>query len=512
AEEFLSLTNESPFPVDVSGWKIRGGVEFTLKPGTVIPSNEVLYLSPNVTSFRARSNGPRGGQRLLVQGNYQGQLSARGEPLRLFDATGLERAAITNAPNASAAQQFLRITELMYHPAPLGPATGSDPEAYEYIELRNISTTTTLDLTGVRFTAGVQFSFSGSAVTTLGPGARVVVVKNAAAFASRYGTLAELAGQYLGALENGGERLQLVDAANEEILDFRYDNRWYPVTDGLGFSLVAVDENAAPDQWASAQQWRPSGQRQGSPAAADPPTPVFPRVLINEVLTHTEQPPPTDSIELFNAGGAPAEIGGWFLTDDFNTPKKFRLPLGSVLAPGGYRVFSEADFNPTPGVPPSFSLGADGDEVWLFSADAGGELTGYVHGFRFGPAENGVSFGRLVSSEGREHFVAETAPTLGASNAGPRVGPLVFSEILYHPPRSGTNDSDLSEFIEIRNVSNATVPLYDPIAPTNTWRVGGGVRFVFPPEQQLAAGGTLLLVNFDPALDTNALASFRVRY
>ncbi|HXJ58495.1 MAG TPA: immunoglobulin domain-containing protein, partial [Verrucomicrobiae bacterium] len=127
-------------------------------------------------------------------------------------------------------------------------------------------------------------------------------------------------------------------------------------------------------------------------------------------------------------------------------------------------------------------------------------------------AENGVSFGRLVSSEGREHFVAETAPTLGASNAGPRVGPLVFSEILYHPPRSGTNDSDLSEFIEIRNVSNATVPLYDPIAPTNTWRVGGGVRFVFPPEQQLAAGGTLLLVNFDPALDTNALASFRVRY
>src|SRR5206468_4288927 len=135
-----------------------------------------------------------------------------------------------------------------------------------------------------------------------------------------------------------------------------------------------------------------------------------------------------------------------------------------------------------------------------------------VHGFRFGPAENGVSFGRLVSSEGREHFVAETAPTLGASNAGPRVGPLVFSEILYHPPRSGTNDSDLSEFIEIRNVSNATVPLYDPIAPTNTWRVGGGVSFVFPPEQQLVAGGTLLLVNFDPAVDTNALASFHVRY
>ena len=102
-----------------------------------------------------------------------------------------------------------------------------------------------MNLVGVHFTNGIDFAFTtNSAVTNLAAGQIVVLVKNAAAFTSRYGAGATIAGTYTGGLDNRGERIQLDDAAGEEILDFTYNNAWYPITDGLGFSLVIVNENA----------------------------------------------------------------------------------------------------------------------------------------------------------------------------------------------------------------------------------------------------------------------------
>src|SRR5262249_28649808 len=43
AEEYICLTNPLPSAVDVSEWRIDGAVRFTFAPGTVIPSNSVLY-------------------------------------------------------------------------------------------------------------------------------------------------------------------------------------------------------------------------------------------------------------------------------------------------------------------------------------------------------------------------------------------------------------------------------------------------------------------------------------
>ena len=150
--------------------------------------------------------------------------------------------------------------------------------------------------------------------------------------------------------------------------------------------------------------------------------------------------------------------------------------------------------------------------MFLFSADAAGNLTGYFHGFKFGAAEKGVSFGRHVTSDGREEFLALAARTLGAANAGPRVGPLMISEVMYHPAAVSTNDAGAREFIELRNISGATVPLFDPAAPANTWTVTGGVDYRFPTNRWLAAGEYALLVNFDPALDVPAAIAFRTWY
>ena len=154
----------------------------------------------------------------------------------------------------------------MYHPALLAGNTNG-AEEFEFIELKNISTNQAVSLTGVRFINGVEFDVTGSTVTALAPGQTTLVVRNLAAFTSRYGAGVSIAGQYTGSLENNGERLQLVDASGEEILDFSYDNNWYPITDGLGFSLVIADEFAArmrgaarasgarADGWADRRRW-----------------------------------------------------------------------------------------------------------------------------------------------------------------------------------------------------------------------------------------------------------------
>ncbi|HTD87473.1 MAG TPA: lamin tail domain-containing protein [Candidatus Binatia bacterium] len=506
--EYLTVTNPNPYAVDISDWKLTGGVEFTFQKGTVIPSNTVVYVSPNVRAFKARPVAPTGGMGLFIVGPYKGQLSARGEPLVIFNDRGTLVYSNSYTGNPSASQQYLRITEIMYNPTPILDQPLTDAQEYEFIELKNISPSVTLNLTGVRFTGGINFNFTGSAITSLAPGARVLVVKNIFAFPARYGTGLPVAGQYTGSLDNGGDRIQLVDSTNEEIHDFNYKDGWYPITDGGGFSLAIVDENADPGAWDSKLNWRPSGQENGAPGQSETPPGTFAPILINEVLTHTDSPQ-VDAIELFNATNVPIDISGWFLSDDFSNAKKFRIPDGTMIAAGGYLVFDENQFNPD-GI--GFGLSSDGDEAYLFSADANTNLTGYVHGYSFGAAAAGVSFGRYTNSVGDVHFVAQSANTFPGQNAGPRVGPVIISEFLYHPADlPGGRDNSDDEFIELQNTSNAGVPLFDPSIPQNTWQLRGGVDFDFPADVTIPAGGFVLIANFD-VTDSYRLNAFRQKF
>jgi hypothetical protein len=159
--------------------------------------------------------------------------------------------------------EHLRITEIMYHPRETGEP--EDPNA-EYIELRNIGLET-LALNFVEFTDGIRFTFGA---TRLEPGGYVLVVKDLLAFESRYGPGHEVAGQYAGSLDNGGERIRLADAAGQVIHDFRYADSWYPTTDGRGYSLTLRDPvGADATKWGSAALWRPSRQIGGSPGTDD---------------------------------------------------------------------------------------------------------------------------------------------------------------------------------------------------------------------------------------------------
>jgi hypothetical protein len=234
-------------------------------------------------------------------------------------------------------------------------------------------------------------------------------------------------------------------------------------------------------------------------------------IVINEVLSHTDLPM-VDAIELFNRSASSVDISGWFLTDRRNDPRKFRIPDGTVLEPGGFVVFTEADFNPQPGLYPSFALSSsEGEDVFLYAADEAGVLLGYRTDVEFGAAETAVSFGQHETSVGFD-FTALSYRTFGSLNAPPKIGPVVINEIMYHPPDIGTENNERDEFIELVNMSEATVLLYDMNFPTNTWRLRDAMDFDFPQGLTLPAGAYLLVVGFDPATNAAQVDAFRTRY
>jgi hypothetical protein len=291
---------------------VTGAVELTIPGWTVIPAGREVYLSPDKVAFRARETSPKGGEARLVVGPYEGHLSSLGETVVLLDNNGVEVSRLAYPGDPSDVQLYLRVSEVMYHPA--------SHEDAEFIELVNTSDSVTLDLEGVSFVAGVTFSFTGSAVTTLAPGARVLVVLSRAVFEAVYGQgLSHLiAGEFAGdtKLSNGGEEIDLEDASGSTVVKFTYDDTaaWGGAgADGQGHSLVLGDPGADPDM---AANWTPSATLGGSPGAAESGV-TFPGDpdadsdsdgvpdLVEWVLsgTLTDAVLPTVSVERLDVGG-----------------------------------------------------------------------------------------------------------------------------------------------------------------------------------------------------------------
>ena len=180
---------------------------------------------------------------------------------------------------------YLRITEVMFNP----PAGG-----YEYLELYNSSSTLTLDLSGVKFTQGIDFTFAQG--TMLPPGAYLVLIgtTDLAGFRAYYGLDGSVTvmGPFIGALNNGGEQLVLrTSAGGTDIANFNYgDGRgWPPQADGTGHSLVLLDSALAAQGSGAGEyagNWRASTFLRGSPGRADAVAPAG--LVLNEIVAHTD--------------------------------------------------------------------------------------------------------------------------------------------------------------------------------------------------------------------------------
>ena len=363
----------------------------------------------------------------------------------------------------------LRISEMM--PSPLTVAT-------DYIELKNTGSDP-LNLHQVCLSGAVDFTFGAM---TLAPDSSVLVVQDRTAFETEYGTGLPIAGQYAGMLSDRREHLVLKDPIGQIIHDFSYEPAWYDMTHGRGYSLTVRPEAlATPQAYGDVTSWRPSQGEGGSPGTDEMiRVPLRGTIIINEVLSHSHDIE-SDWIELYNSSDDPLNLGGWFLSDDPDKLQKYEIAYGTIIEPHGYLVLFEVEHfgNPfNPGAHEPFALSENGETLYVLSG-LDGALTGLQIEEALGASSTGVPFGRYQKSTGTTNFVSMSQPTPGQANASPLVGPVVISEVMYHP--SGNDDA---EYVELTNISNEPVILFDPIEYL-PWRFqdnakGTGISLFFP--------------------------------
>lgn len=352
----------------------------------------------------------------------------------------------------------LIFSEIMYRTKAVEGSTAN----LEFIEVFNAGAIFE-DLTGWKITGGVDFAFPDG--YKLEAGQFVVVAADPGALESASGITGAL-GPFDGALNNGGERLQLRDSIGAIKLDLEYspDAPWPVAADGAGHSLVL----AAPSYGeADPRAWSASAFIGGSPGRPDPVLPSASRsVVINEFLAHTDDPQ-LDFVELYNRSNTQVDLSGFFLSDDPDV-NRFRIPDGTTIAARGFVSFDQNELG--------FALSSAGEAIYLVSADE----TRVVDAVRFGGQENGVSSGRLPN--GSETIRRLASPTPGAANTAWMQEPVVFNELMY-APISGDSDD---EYIELYNRTSEAVDL-------SGWRLREGVEFDFPEGTTIPGGGFLVV-------------------
>ncbi len=373
-----------------------------------------------------------------------------------------------------------------------GVAADADNDDFEFIEIMNVGSEP-YDLTGASITDGVNFTFeSGS----LAAGERGVVVRNQTAFEFRYGAGVNILGSWADPadplasdkLNNDGEHILIQGPLGEPTMDFTYNDAWHPLTDGGGFTLVITDPNADPGTWGEASSWRPSDFINGSPGTADAGIAPLPgSVIVNELVAASSAG--NDAVEFRNTTGSAVNIGNFFLTDDPTNLEKFMIPAGTMVPANGYTVIDTADIG-------NFSLADTGGRIILQAANAAGAYLGFQTDRRFDAAFPDTSEGVYTTSLGNIDFVNLTSITLGSENAGPTIGPVVISEIMYNPPAGGR------EWFELKNISGSTVNL-----GADLWVVAEGIDYAFPAGATLAPGGFAVLVQGSDGGNAQATAN-----
>ena len=293
--EFVELYNTGPDAVDVSGWTISGAVESILPADALLAPGEARVVVADVEAFRSAYPDLPEAAVLAV---FTGNLANEGERLDLVASGGetadsvswdddapwdfladgfgasLERVCLSAAgddainwragavpasedefggspglveagdecPPAPRDVPPVFLSEIHYHAV----LEVSVVDRHEFIEIHNAGATA-MDLSGWRLAGAVDFEFPAG--TLLDADEDLVIAKDPAALASleEYAlSEGDLFGPYDRELDNGGEKVALLDAAGAGVDSVTYDDEFpWPISaDALG-----AGRNWLPESW-----------------------------------------------------------------------------------------------------------------------------------------------------------------------------------------------------------------------------------------------------------------------
>lgn len=388
----------------------------------------------------------------------------------------------------------LRITEIMYNPI--------GGNQYEFIEVQNIGTTA-LDVGGYSF-EGITFVFPPGTFIAAGETLLIASAASPSQFAARYPGAAVFGG-FTGSLDNGGERIAILDANGNTVTAVNYDDEdgWPTAADGGGSSLEVIDPNGNPDAPAN---WRASSALNGTPGLP-PASPALGAVVLNEIgaenlgsVTNGGLFP--DWIELQNRGASSTNLLNWSITDSSNA-RKYVLPSTNLPAGGFLVIWCDSATN-APGLHSGFSLSKSGETISLFDNE-----TNRADVMTFGLQLADKTLGRAPDGW------TLTVPTPAAPNIAVALGSvtnLVVNEWLASPAPGGEDwielfNSSFSAPVALRGVyastSNALYQIrdYSYLAPRAYVQMladelpgAGHLDFKLP-----AAGGAIALADYTGA-------------
>ncbi len=445
----------------------NGGLYPSTPPPVITPAGGTLPASGTVDATNPNGTGVifytlNGSDPRLVGGAVSQEALTWNAPISLAKKSTV-RARVKDGNEWSALAEFeflpgvdfspLKLTEIHYNP---GVEAAEIADDGEFIELKNTGPAA-LDLSGCKFTAGVNFTFPAN--TIIAPGGFFVLARNATFFSQKYpGRTPD--GIFTGKLSDDGELLLLATASGSRIFALEYDDEaeWPLAPDGFGASLV-YDGNGNPDE---GRNWRASHSKGGSPGVDDPAPFFAPKVVVNEVLG---SPSGAAFIELHNPTPTAANISGWRLGTSRTAEGAKIFAPGTILPADGFLIVNTAS-----GMP---ALEAMGGSIFLLSQSGA-----YAHECPYRPLENNVATARHINADGAERFIAMT-PTSGAANGAPLGrSPLRIAEVRF------AGDVD---FVEVQNAGDSSIAL-DGLRLL-------GLNYIFPNSTSLEAGGRLVVTH-----------------
>jgi len=333
ALEWVELYNQMAVDVDLSEWRLRGGISYEFPPGTVLPGGGYAVIAVDPAAVGS-AHGISG-----VYGPFDGRLSNAGETLRLRNHDGRIMDELTyddqrDWPPAAdgSGVSLARIEQDMGAADPgnwsWSRTVGGTPGGANAVHLPG---TSPLVINEIAAATGTSFwvELHNPSATGINPAGYRIASKGVLAGSYTFPSQTIPAGGFL-VLDDS----TLGFWAFDESKLFLYD-------DGSTVLDAAVVKNRARARYPDgAGEWRRPAAT--TPGASNAVT-LCHDVVINEIMYHHQSSydPYTESdeewVELFNRGTGTVDLGGWELDDGI----RFDFPSNTLLGAGDFLVVAK---------------------------------------------------------------------------------------------------------------------------------------------------------------------------